>query len=388
MMKPGRSLPLSGAILLLAVSAVVSAQSAGSTSALRVVSAGPTGEVASLADANEIRVVFSEPMVDLGRIPSPVTAPFFHMSPKVAGTFRWSGTTILVFTPDPKRPLPRATSYEVTIDTTARAVSGRALPGAFTFTFTTPTVHLLRPAWSRRGGTIDGPILVFLRFNQPVRPSDVVAHLSAHFQKHAWVVPVMPLDSQARARAIDPTSVDHFNAKVAATTAVAEANGPVQLKLATDWDKKRYPPSPDLVVLESVTTVPPESWTRLTLDDKLPSPAGTATPGRAQDYFVQAERAFFVDGFACSHRMRSRELQPPQDATAGQSLGICKSDLGGRHHDGGAWSSRFPKLKAPKPSRRPDLDAAPALTLEDAGFDAQPPAKTYAVTLDANGTVG
>ena len=110
MMKPGRCLTLLGAILLLALSAVVSAQPAGSTAALRVVSSAPTGEVASLADANEIRVVFSEPMVDLGRIPSPVAAPFFHIAPKVAGTFRWSGTTILVFTPDPKRPLPRATT--------------------------------------------------------------------------------------------------------------------------------------------------------------------------------------------------------------------------------------------------------------------------------------
>ena len=90
--------------------------SAGSSRPLTVVSAGPSGEVASLAEANEVRVVFSEPMVTLGRIPSPVRAPFFRIAPAIPGTFRWSGTTILIFTPDPKKPLPFATRYDVTID--------------------------------------------------------------------------------------------------------------------------------------------------------------------------------------------------------------------------------------------------------------------------------
>ena len=76
------------------------------TAQLRVVSSGPEGELAALSEANEIRVVFSEPMVTLGRIPASVTAPFVKVTPSIAGTFRWSGTTILIFTPDPKRPLP------------------------------------------------------------------------------------------------------------------------------------------------------------------------------------------------------------------------------------------------------------------------------------------
>src|SRR6516225_8717524 len=80
-----------------------------SSAAPRVVSAGPTGEVATIDEANEIRVVFSEPMVNLG--PATQTPPaFFHLSPDVEGTFRWSGTTILIFTPT--RKLPLATKYE------------------------------------------------------------------------------------------------------------------------------------------------------------------------------------------------------------------------------------------------------------------------------------
>ncbi|MGH9372886.1 MAG: Ig-like domain-containing protein, partial [Vicinamibacterales bacterium] len=117
------------------------------TRPLRVLSYGPEGEVASLVEANEIRVVFSEAMVTLGRIPAHVRAPYFRVSPAIAGTFRWSGTTILVFTPDPKRPLPLATKYEVTIDATATAISGRRLAQAHRFTFTTPTVKLLQTNW-------------------------------------------------------------------------------------------------------------------------------------------------------------------------------------------------------------------------------------------------
>ena len=103
--------------------------------ALTIVNTGPEGPIDRLEQANEIRIVFSEPMVTLGRIPNPVTAPFVRITPAIAGTFRWSGTTILIFTPDPKRPLPFATSYSVTIDGSATAVSGARTAS---FTSTTP----------------------------------------------------------------------------------------------------------------------------------------------------------------------------------------------------------------------------------------------------------
>ncbi len=74
---------------------------------LTIVRAGPVGEIANIAEANEIRVVFSEPMVAVGKIPKVVTAPFFHISPQVNGTFRWSGTTTLIFTAGPPSS-PRA----------------------------------------------------------------------------------------------------------------------------------------------------------------------------------------------------------------------------------------------------------------------------------------
>ena len=114
-------------VALVAVPPVAAQTPAGTGRSLSVVSAGPTGEVASLAEANEIRIVFSEPMVSLGRIPSVIRPPYVTITPAIPGAFRWSGTTILIFTPDAKTSLPYATRYDVTVDATAAAVSGRAL---------------------------------------------------------------------------------------------------------------------------------------------------------------------------------------------------------------------------------------------------------------------
>ncbi len=168
-----------GVCLLALVPAPLAAQTAaGAGKNLTVVSAGPTGEVASLAEVNEIRIVFSEPMVALGRIPAVVQAPYVRITPAIPGAFRWSGTTILIFTPAVKPPLPYATRYDVTVDATAAAVSGRTLGKPYTFSFTTPTVKLLRTETYRRGGRADAPFVVLLHFNQPVEPADVAAHLS------------------------------------------------------------------------------------------------------------------------------------------------------------------------------------------------------------------
>jgi len=46
-----------------------------------IVKAGPIGEVAKMAEANEIRVVFSEPMIVIGKIPKDLNPPWFHVSP-------------------------------------------------------------------------------------------------------------------------------------------------------------------------------------------------------------------------------------------------------------------------------------------------------------------
>ncbi len=157
---------------------------------LRVRSAEPTGEIASLAQANEIRVVFAEPMVALGKIPEPVAAPFFRIAPARKGAFRWAGTDTLIFTP--AAPLPYATKFTVTVDTTATSVAGNALPAPYEFSFTTPTVKLLRTSWYRKTRRFDSPVVIALRFNEAVEPYEVARHLSLRYEPHPWTEPTLP----------------------------------------------------------------------------------------------------------------------------------------------------------------------------------------------------
>ena len=222
---------LVGAALGFLIPAVVQAAD------LRVRSAGPTGEIASLAQANEIRVVFAEPMVALGKIPEPVTAPFFRMVPARKGAFRWAGTDTLIFTPE--GPLPYATKFTVTIDTTATSIAGNTLPAPYELSFTTPTVKLLRTSWYRKTKRFDAPVVILLRFNQPVEPYEVSKHLSLRYEPHPWTEPTLPQESLARMAALDPASAADFQAKVAAVRAAAQSKAIVPylnavVSIATD----------------------------------------------------------------------------------------------------------------------------------------------------------
>jgi hypothetical protein len=347
------------------------------TQALTVVNTAPRGEIASRDEASEIRIVFSEPMVTLGQIPAQVTAPFVTMTPAIPGAFRWSGTTILIFTPDPKRPLPYATRYEVTIGTSAKAVSGRTLAKPVTFRFTTPTVKLLSTSWYRRGGTVNGSMVVLLRFNQPVRAADMAAGLTAALEPHDWRPPSFTPEALARLKTTNPGALDQFTAKVAAVRALATSTAAVQLRPTTNWDTRRYPRSPDLVAFETVSRVMPESHVTLVLASTLRSPAGPATPGQPQRFTIEAERAFFINGFYCSSQCDGDARNPirmrSQVKVIDFAAAVTAIDL----------AAGKPVQKSPSASklRENDTDYGEGLALEDAGFDPQPPNSRYAVTI-------
>jgi uncharacterized protein YfaS (alpha-2-macroglobulin family) len=346
---------------------------------LTIVNTGPQGPLDRLEQANEIRIVFSEPMVTLGRIPDPVTAPFVRITPAIPGTFRWSGTTILIFTPDPKRPLPYATSYEVTVDVSATATSGRRLARPETFQFSTPTVRLLQTEWYRRGDTVDGAMVVLLRFNQPVRSADVAAHLTASLERHTWVAPpALTPEEQDRLMALDPNASRAFAQKVEATRQIAAGGPAVSLRLTTNWDRERFPSSPDLVVFETTTPVKPESWVKLVLDTALPSPAGRVTPREAQTYTIQAEPAFFINDFYCTAQCDGDGSNPLISRVP-----IRVSDFAAaiRATDITSADQTVSKPAGPRPRPEWAPDESESLTLEDAGFSAQPPDRRYAVSL-------
>jgi alpha-2-macroglobulin len=274
------------------------AATARSAETLRVINAGPSGEIAAREEANEVRVVFSEPMVVLGRIPNPVTAPWFRIAPAVKGTFRWSGTTTLIFTPD--KPLPFATHYAVTIDKTAKSVAGNTLDEAVRFTFTTPTIKLLSTEFYRRGGKADGSVLIALRFNQPVTADRILPHVRVRTVGHDLPEPGWTPDGIARVKKLEPQQWAAYEAKKAKFTQIAKTDdAPVLVFAATDWDKERWIPDPTLVVLETKPGVPPETSVNVVLDAKLNRVAGDTETGSEQSYRIDLEPALFVNGIEC-----------------------------------------------------------------------------------------
>src|SRR6266540_1398351 len=251
---------------------------------LTIVKAGPIGEVANLAEANEVRVVFSEPMVVVGKIPKDLAVPWFHIAPAVKGTFRWSGTTTLIFTPEPK--LPFATKFDVTIDAAAKSVSGKTLGKSYSFSFTTPTIQLLSTDFYRKP---NGAVVIGLRFNQPVDAETVAQHLQLRTAAHEFKKPVAPVKP-------DPA----FDAKIARAEQNAASDGqPVMSFLALDWDKKRFPPKKELVVVETKPNLPPDTWLQVLLDDKLAQSARHVSSGKPQTFTLQLDPTLFVDHVEC-----------------------------------------------------------------------------------------
>ena len=222
-----RSLPALVCIGLLTFSARASMQSV----ALRVVTAGPSGELNQLSEANEIRVVFSEPMVPLGRIPSNPSPGWIHITPAIPGSYRWSGTTMLIFTPDPATPVPASTAYNVTIDARTSSDAGHSLGTPYEFSFTTPTVKLTSLRWYRRNDRFDQPVVLVLQFNQRMRPADVLAHTTVRYQAHDWEHPIVTAEERARMGALEPAGLRQYRREDRGR-APPRADGPTSCRCA------------------------------------------------------------------------------------------------------------------------------------------------------------
>ena len=365
-------------LLLMFVVCVLSASALRAQTALSIVSAQPNGEVASLAEANEIRIRFSEAMVALGRIPDQVDAPFFSVRPAIRGSFRWAGPTILVFTPDPRTPLPLATRFEVTIAATTAASSGRRLDRPYTFSFTTPTVRLLQTRWYRDFGRYDQKVVIPLRFNQPVRPSDVLAHVTARYEPHAWTQPDLAREELQRMGQVE---AEKFNAKVVRTRAAASSRAAVPLALAATWDQKAFPPAPDLVVLETASAPALDGWLRLAFDTRLPAIQGQATPPAEQSHTIQLEHALFVDAFWCrsecdADRYNYATLRAPVRLDALKRLTTVR-DL-----SGGTADTVVRPSPNPRDTYRSRQESVQLFTPEDLGYDRQTPDRAWSYTID------
>src|SRR5262249_5789003 len=104
-----------------------------------------------------------------------------------------------------------------------------------------------------------------------------------------------------------------------------------EMKLTDDWDKKRFPVAKDMAVFELTTPVPPDSWVKLEVDGRIPSLAGPALSGKRQDFTVQVERTFLIDGFECSVSCDPDRFNGSQARPAGQTRRIRRRDWRDRH---------------------------------------------------------
>jgi uncharacterized protein YfaS (alpha-2-macroglobulin family) len=281
-----RSLAL-GVVLLLAATMAHAADN------LIVTFAGPSGEISKLEEAAEIRVTFSEPMVALARPLSQAGPSFFHVAPTVQGSFRWAGTTTLILTPDPKHPLPFATRFAVTIDGSAKSLSGSTLGAPYQFDFTTPSLRLVSTIWIRKD---NGAIVMALRFNQPVSAATLGDHLHLQYQDHPFEAPSL---SSSQKKLLTPAQQQLFAQKVSRAAGLAASNAPLLGFFPTTWDRKRFPPAPDTVVFESQPGVPAGSWVSVSLDEGAVGAAAGVTPGMKQQYVIQLEHSFFVKDLEC-----------------------------------------------------------------------------------------
>src|SRR5262249_12874634 len=356
----------------------------GETARLGVASAGPTGDLAKREQAREIRVVFSEPMVELGKIPAKVEAPFFSIEPKVEGAFRWSGTKTLIFTPS--RPLPSGTKFEVTVSAGAAAVSGRTLSSPYRFSFTTPGIRLMRSSWYRRSGKSDSPIVLVLQFNQPVQASAIARSTKLSYTPHEWSEPKPPVGIE-HWRAVDPQGLDRYRAKVAQAKAAATATGTIAFQPARTWDTKAFPRAPETVVLQTVGV--PRVGASL---DVSVGEAGTVS--------LLLEPMFFVTGVRCetacdpddynplhlsvrtdharfSRAVRVTDVTDPRRPTALRRKPVAERETPGEAED----PHRTPPPRSQdRGENRPEFWASDA-TLDYAGYSLEP-GRTYAVRVD------
>ena len=351
---------------------------AGQAPSLRIVSANPAGELAQLADADQVRIVFSEPMIPLGTVPPPGAPPWIHIAPAVRGTFYWSGTTTLIFSPDPSA-LPFATTFTVRVDAAATSVSGHALSAPYELAFTTPTLRIVDTGWYRKNGRFDSPAVIVLRFNQPVRPDDVLAYTRVTLTPHGWDAPMLYPDARAELQHADPTGLARFDAKIAAVQRVVSASDAIGIRLAESWNERVFARAPERVVLETTTVPPPDGWLTVTLSDSLPAAQGNAQSA-ALSAVLRLEPTFFVARTGCPTACDPSADNPIQ-LTRPVTLGAFARTLA--IADVTERGDQRPVVPVRDAVNATAWETS-SLRVQDLGFDRQPPARTWRLQVGAD----
>lgn len=200
--------------LALAASGAVGAQG------LQVLSATPSGPLEG-DEQQRIQIVFSAPVVPLGEV-QPLAAPpgWLTVEPPVLARWRWAGTAELVG--EPLAPLPRATTYRLSIGRELRDVQGDGLAAAHTWSFTTPLPSCSIERDDDEEGDGDAQAFaVALRCNQPVDPASLARALDVRLEPR----PLPDASALVSAATVEGWQRDHPDWHVAWTRFLEAARG-------------------------------------------------------------------------------------------------------------------------------------------------------------------
>jgi len=162
-------------------------ESAGSEP-LTVVDWGPKGEYSSAIQRPSVYVIFSQPMIPIASLGEPgAYSPVVTISPPLAGSFRWYGTSFLSF--EAEEPCQSQQVYTITVADNARSLSGAEISGETVFSFYTETLRIksITPGEEfRKSSSIrfdnnnvppEAAKQIGLEFNYPVRVPDIGRYL-------------------------------------------------------------------------------------------------------------------------------------------------------------------------------------------------------------------
>lgn len=108
---------------------------------LKVVSWGPKNEVPALMSKPAIYVIFSAPVHVTTALEAPIEkCDVFTITPKVKGTYRWTGSRQLTFYPSER--LDSFTKYTIQVNQNLKSIDGEKIKGETTFTTSTDYIRM------------------------------------------------------------------------------------------------------------------------------------------------------------------------------------------------------------------------------------------------------
>ncbi len=257
-------------------------------------------------------------------------------------------------------------------------MAGRPLAAPHVFSFTTPTVKLTSLRWYRKQNRFDQPVVLALRFNQPVRAADVARLAVVRHEPYEFEAPTLDDAARARLVSLDPAGARRFDAKVATARQVAARRDVVAARAAADWDRERFPASDDLVVLETLTAPAAGARLRVTLPTTLTGAEGPTRPSQPQSSVATLAPMFFATGVSCTEACNPSGYNAFEFTAAVPVAGFATA-LSVRNISSAATEQPVRPATAVAASA---LDDSANPGLEDAGYDRQPPATRFAFRLD------